>query len=99
MKLKANKEKQTVMSSLRDIYSMENDAVQTAIAIDVNGCVTLESFKKLVDYRNDKIIIETKQKRVYIYGEELVILSCSKHNAVCCGKISRIELFENGVQS
>lgn len=97
MKLKTNREKHTVAEALKDIYSMGNDAVQTSISIDINGCVSLDSFKKLVDYRSDKIIIETRQKRIYIYGEDLVILSCSKHNAVCNGKIVRIEIFDNGV--
>ena len=97
MKLKPNKEKNSIASALKDIYSMENDAVQTSISIDVNGCVNLEGFKKLIDYKNDKIIIETRQKRVYIYGDDLTILGCSKHNAVCSGKIVRIELFENEV--
>ena len=97
MKLKPNKAKNSISSAFKDIYSMENDATQTSIAIDVNGCVSIESFKKLVDYRNDKIIIETKQKIVYIYGEELTILGCSKHNAVCSGKIVRIELFDKEV--
>ena len=97
MKLKANKEKQNVIGALKDIYSAENEAVQTAISIDINGCINIDSFKKLIDYRNDSIVIETRQKRVYIYGEDLIILSCNKHNAVCSGKITKIELFENEV--
>ncbi|MBE6887398.1 MAG: hypothetical protein E7484_03140 [Ruminococcaceae bacterium] len=97
MKLKANREKQTVIGALKDIYSTENEAVQTAISIDVNGCINIDSFKKLIDYRQNSIVIETRQKRVYIYGEDLIILSCSKHNAVCNGKITKIELFENEV--
>ena len=97
MKLKPNKERINVVDALKDIYSLENDAVQTSVSIDINGCVTLDSFRKLIDYRNDIIILETSKNRVYIHGENLVILACSKHNAVCSGKITKIELFENGV--
>ena len=97
MKLKPNKEKYNLTDVLKDIYSSENDAVQTSVSIDVNGCINLDSFKKIIDYKNDTIILETKQKKVYIYGEDLTILACNKHNAVCNGKIRKIELFDNEV--
>ena len=97
MKLKPNKEKVSIKSLFKDIYSSENDAVKTSVSIDINGCINIDSFKKLIDYRNDVIILETNQKKVYIYGENLIILTCNKHNAVCNGKIRKIELFDNGV--
>ena len=97
MKLKPNREKKTVIDVFKDIYSNENEAAQTAISIDINGCINIDSFKRLIDYRQDSIVIETRQKRVYIYGEDLTILSCNRHSAVCNGKIRKIELFENEV--
>ena len=97
MKLKPNKENEGIKTIFKDIYSGENDAIKTSVSIDINGCITLDSFKKLIDYRNNMIIMETKLKRVYIYGEDLIILACNKHNAVCSGKISKIELFDNEV--
>lgn len=99
MKLKVKKEKQSLISSLKDIYSAENNAVKTSVSIDINGCINLDSFKKLIDYCNNKIVIETQNKIVYIYGMELCILECSKHNAVCNGKIQKIELFDKEVDS
>lgn len=96
MKLRPYREKRSVVNALKDIYS-NADATPTAISVDINGTVNIENFKRIVDYSKEKIVLETKNKKVYLYGENLTLLSCSKHNAVCAGNIVKIELFETEV--
>lgn len=93
MKLKSAKEKDGILSTFKDIYSNCSPIGETALSIDTDGCVTVDSFKKLVDYRKGVVILETKTRFMYIYGQNLVIVSCGKNSAVCKGDISKVELF------
>ncbi len=98
MKLKPYKEKQPVSKLIKDIYSFSQEASPTSINIDVDGCITLENFKKLLDYNDTMIALETRDKTVYIYGEELTVITCNKYNATVCGEILKIEIFSKEVR-
>lgn len=98
MRLKPEKEKISPAEVFKDIYSNENEASPTVISVDINGIINIENLKRIEDYRKDRIVLETKTKKVYIYGENLSILSCKKHCAVCVGIISRIEFFRTEAQ-
>ena len=96
MKLKPCKDKSTLSKIIKDTYSFSQQVASTSITIDVNGCVVLENFKRLVDYTNEMIALETKDKTVYIYGENLVLTSCNRYTAAVNGKIFKIEFFSKG---
>lgn len=98
MKLKINKEKDNILQGIKTIYSSPTGNIsQCIISIDIDGFVTLENFKKIKDYTESKIIIETAQKNVYIYGQNLKVNSCSKRTATASGKIQKIEIFDKEV--
>lgn len=91
--LKTYKDKRSFTDFVKEIYSDKVETSNTVIAFDANGVVNIENFKRIADYGNSKIVLETKEKSIYIYGENLSLLSCRKNCAVCTGNISKIELF------
>ena len=97
MKLKPEKEKVTFGRVLKEIFSKTDKSSATSLAVDIDGGITMENFRRIIDYTGEKIAIETKYKTVYIYGEKLVITYCDKHFATACGNIEKIEIFSNGV--
>lgn len=97
MKLKVNKAKDSIWGGIKTIYSNKPNVAQCVISIDVDGYTTLENFKKINDYTENKIVIETSQKNVYIYGEELKLVSCNKCTAIADGLIKKIEIFDKEV--
>ncbi|MEG0019294.1 MAG: YabP/YqfC family sporulation protein [Oscillospiraceae bacterium] len=97
MKLKVNKEKDNVLNGIKTIYSKAYEGAQCIISIDINGFVMIENFKKIKDYTINKIIIETKQKNVYIYGEQLKVITCNRQTATVNGTIQKIEIFDKEV--
>ncbi len=82
-----NDKKKNILRSIDDTVNA------TTISIDDSGSVVLENFKKVLDYTSEKLVMETNKRLIYIYGSELTILSCSKHNAVAKGNIEKIEIF------
>ena len=96
MKLKPCKDKSTLPQIIKDTYSVSQQVSATSITIDVNGCIVLENFKKLIDYSSKMIALETNDKTVYIYGENIVLASCNRYNAVVCGEIFKVEIFSKG---
>lgn len=82
---------------IRDVFSKTDKSADTSISIDINGGITLENFKRIVDYTKDKAVIETKRKMVYIYGENIEITFCDKNYATAHGNITKIELFSKEV--
>ena len=97
MKLKPLKERIKLTDVMSDIISKTDKSVNTSITVDVNGGITLENFRRIVDYTKNKAVIETKRKMVYIYGENLEITFCDKNYATAHGKITKIELFSKEV--
>ena len=95
MKPKPFRKKEGIAAAFRDIYSNANQYGETEISIDTNGFVAIDNFKKLIDYRKGVVVAATVRKRIYIYGENLVIVSCGKNSAVCKGDISRVEMYES----
>ena len=97
MKLKPSKDKTAMKDVFREMFSKRDTSSATSLTIDIDGGITLENFKKLIDYTSSKTIIETKHKLVYIYGNNLVITYCDKHYATACGDIERVEIFSKEV--
>ena len=97
MKLKPTKEKTPLLNVFKEMFSKNDVSSNTSLSIDTDGGVTLENFKKLLNYTSQKAVIETKQKIVYIYGENIVITCCDKHFAMANGDITKIELFSKEV--
>ena len=93
MKLKPEKEKITIINVLQDIFSKRDTSSAASVTVDVDGGITMENFRKIIDYTNHKAVIETKHKTVYIYGEDIVITHCDKHFATAQGDIRKIEIF------
>ena len=50
MRLKLLKEKIYLTDVIRDIFSKADKSVNTSITVDVNGGITLENFKKYLDF-------------------------------------------------
>lgn len=97
MKLKPYKDKIKFNQVFKMIFSRTDYSSDTSICIDIDGGITLENFKKLIDYQKDRISIETKDKIVYIFGQNLLVENCSKHFATICGIINKIEIFSKEV--
>ena len=98
MKLKPYKEKQSVKNFIRNTYSINTKSNSASINIDIEGCINLENFKKLLNYEKNEISLETKDKRVYIYGADLSITTCNRYTATIYGDIEKIELFSKEVK-
>ena len=97
MKLKPVKEKIHLVDVFREMFSREDKSSATSITVDVDGGITMENFKRIIDYTNRKAVIETGVKKVYIYGENLQITFCDKHYATARGDIRKIEIFSKEV--
>ena len=97
MKLKPVKEKIHLADVFKDMFSKVDKSSATSITVDVDGGITMENFKRIVDYTNEKAVIETGIKTVYIYGEKLQITFCDKHYATARGDIRKIEIFSKEV--
>ena len=97
MKLKPQREKIAFKEMLKILKSTSDSTSNTAITLDVDGGICFENFKKILECRENKIVIETKRKTVYIYGQNLTLNSCSIHSATACGEIEKIEIFAKEV--
>jgi len=93
VRLKPIKEKLPLINVFKDMFSKTDTSSATSLTIDMDGGITLENFRKIIDYTNEKAVIETKNKIVYIYGANLVITHCDRHFATACGIIEKIEIF------
>ena len=97
MKLKPQREKIAFTEMLKILKSTGDNTSSTAITLDVDGGVCFENFKRILECRSDKIVIETKKKTVYIYGQNLILDRCNIHSATACGEIEKIEIFAKEV--
>ena len=97
MKLKPVKEKIHLVDVFREMFSKVDKSSATSITVDVDGGITMENFKRIIDYTDRKAVIETGIKTVYIYGEKLQITFCDKHYATARGDIRKIEIFSKEV--
>ena len=98
MKLKPYKEKKTLFSTVKDIYSVNHKTSEVSVTIDVNGCTVLENFRRIIDYHSNMIAAETRDKTVYIYGNNITIATCNRYSATVYGEIEKIELFSKEVK-
>ncbi|MBQ9845366.1 MAG: hypothetical protein IJO54_04725 [Oscillospiraceae bacterium] len=98
MKLKPYREKQPLSKAIKDIYSLAQDAAGVSVTIDVNGCVVIEDFRRIIEYNGDMIAVENRDKRVYLYGHNITVTSCSRYSATVCGEIEKIEIFSKEVK-
>lgn len=64
----------------------------TLITIDLNGCLIIDCFEKIIDYNQQCIAVQAARKYVTVSGEKLVITNCDKSIIRIKGNITRIEL-------
>ena len=81
---------QSVDSSLAPNF----EATPTFLFFDINGTVIVEHFSKLVNYTDKEVSFVSKNKQVYIYGNDLTIMYFSKSEMTVEGNIEKIEIFE-----
>jgi len=93
MKLKPIKEKISMKTVISEMLSKTDKSSAASICIDVDGGIILENFRRIIDYKSDRVAISTKDKIVYIYGYNLSITYCDKHYATASGNIEKIEIF------
>ncbi|MBQ6896355.1 MAG: YabP/YqfC family sporulation protein [Oscillospiraceae bacterium] len=93
MRLKPSKEKRTFINSVKDIYSISHSVCPVSVSVDINGCVVLENFRRIISYDKNMIAMETDIKTVYIYGENIRVTACNRYSASVCGDIQKIEIF------
>jgi len=67
-------------------------ASDTLITIDLNGCIIIDRFEKIIDYNRQCIAVQAARKSVTVSGENLVITNCDKSIIRIKGKITGIEL-------
>ncbi len=85
-----------IMSITKALKAITNNNIvnQTIISLDLSGNLTIEGFKKLIDYTDTMIQLKAFNKILYIYGTNINIASCTKHGANVMGNIERIEIYE-----
>ena len=98
MKLKPYREKQSIKQFINDTYSVRQKSNSASINIDVEGCINLENFKKLLNYDKNEIALEIRGKSVYIYGKDLSLRTCNRYTATVFGDIDKIEIFSKEVK-
>ncbi|MBE6894060.1 MAG: hypothetical protein E7483_00420 [Ruminococcaceae bacterium] len=98
MRLKPVKEKISIKTVINEMFSKTDKSSAASICIDVDGGIVLENFRRIIDYKSDRVAIETRYKFVYIYGSNLSITYCDKHFASACGDIEKIEIFSGKEQ-
>ncbi len=86
--------KDGVVQAFRSIADKDISAVSTLLSVDINGNLIVESFRKLIEYDSNKISLDTGCKLVYIYGQNMKILTFSKAQLQIDGEITKIEFFE-----
>lgn len=97
MKLKPQKEKIRLTDVFKDMFSKLDKSSSTSITVDVDGGITVENFKRIIDYTKDSIVIDSKMKTVYMYGENMEITFCDKNYVTARGDIKKIEIFPKEV--
>ncbi len=68
----------------------------TVLTVDTSGCVIVDGPNKFLNFDNKYISLYSKGKRIYIYGEYLVITAYSKNYISIDGNVTKIELFGVG---
>ena len=92
MKVKKNRE--SVIRAFRSITDKDINVLPTMITVDISGNVIIDGTNKFLNYDSRQISVNTQGRTVYISGEELRIVACSRENIHISGKIQKIELFE-----
>ena len=89
-----SKKAEKFTDSIKAMVGLGQEAIPTFLFFDINGSVVIESFSKLINYTDKEISFVSKSKRIYIYGNNLSIMSFSKNEMSIQGDIEKIELFE-----
>ena len=89
-----SKKTEKFTDSMKGMVGLGQEAIPTFLFFDTNGSVVIESFSKLINYTDKEISFVSKSKRIYIYGNNLSIMSFSKNEMSIQGNIEKIELFE-----
>lgn len=92
MKLRKNSE--GIIQAFKSVADRNIMAVNTFLSFDINGNLIIESFRKLIDYDENKIAVSAADRQIYVYGDNLKIVSFSKTDIQITGKITKIELME-----
>lgn len=86
-----------IVEKIKKARELSGQVIKTEISVDENGGIWVDSFNKILDYTKDKLVLETKNKTIYIYGDEITVISCDKHTASAQGKVKKIEIFAKEV--
>ena len=89
--------KESAQNMLNAVKSITDNSIvrqNTFLALDISGNMSVENFKELLCYDEDKIALKAGEKQIYIYGEDLKVLSYNKYDINLNGKINKIEIFE-----
>ena len=85
---------ETLGEKVKDVAGFGKTATPTFLFFDINGTVIVEHFSKLVNYTDKEVSFVSKNKQVYIYGNDLTIMYFSKSEMTVEGNIEKIEIFE-----
>ncbi len=83
-----------ILHAIKDMFSKSGGATPTLLLLDVNGVLAIESFAKMLNYNEKELSFISGKKQIYIYGDNLSVLSFAKEGLTVSGKIVKIELFE-----
>ena len=86
--------KDAITDVFKTITSKEINTTNTFMIFDTEGNLIIEGNNSNINYAEESISLCADKKNIYIYGENLKILSCSKSGIHIAGRINRIELFE-----
>lgn len=86
-------EKETFRERVADSFSVSKEVVLDAARLVFLGNreLTVENYKSIAEYKEDKIIIETNPHRLVITGEGLELKSIAKELLFIEGRIYSVE--------
>lgn len=88
-----NTEKETIRERVAQSFSVSREIVLDAAKLVFLGNreLTVENYKSIAEYKDDKIIIETNPHRLVISGEGLELKSIAKELLFIEGRIYSVE--------
>lgn len=83
-----------IIHAIKDMFSKSSGATPTLLLLDINGILAIESYTKVLNYNEKELSFISGKKQIYIYGDNLSVLSFTNEGMTVTGKIEKIELFE-----
>ena len=90
---KNKEEKATLREKMAEALDVSKEVILDAVKLTVigNGEMTVENYKSIAEYTENKIVLEAKPERVLVSGRNLEIKSLAKEMLYITGRVFGIE--------